>query len=271
MMIAIIGGGIAVVALIAYLIIQSTSSDDALAAWEEAQLDDSPDLPGVYIPPQGRGHFNYTYSPNRTPRVFCEGVEHADGVDASATPSGSVTPGTPTPEATATPAATDTPQTTPSGTTTPRATATPPQDCYNSNPPTSGQHLGVQRPADLGNGLSVNIPADPDVYEPDVIMPRESIPHILEHAGIFVGYHCADGDSACQDTVQDLTDLVNDRIDNHNDRVVMGNDPDLPEGTIGVAAWTRVLNFPYADYNQDEVENFISEHECRFDPEGFCG
>jgi hypothetical protein len=269
---AIAGGVIAVIALIAYLIFTSQGDDGGLADWEKAQLDDSPDLPGQYIPPQGRGHFNYTYSPGRTPRPFCEGVEKSAGADVAATPSGSVTPTTPTASSTPTLTATPPPSATgeASGTTSPRPSPTPPQNCYASNPPSSGQHLGVQRNVDLGNGAIINIPADPDVYPEDVFMPRESIPHILEHAGVFVGYHCAGGDQACLDVVEDLKGLVNDRIDNHNDRVVMANDPDLPEGTIGVASWTRVMNVRYQDYNEGEVEDFIATHECRFDPEGFC-
>jgi hypothetical protein len=128
----------------------------------------------------------------------------------------------------------------------------------------------VQRAADLGNGITVNIPADPDTYDADVHMPRESIAHILEHSGVFVGYHCADGDSACLDVVSRLEGLVDDRIDNHDDRVVMANFPDLPEGEIGLSSWTRAMNFRYQDYDENEVERFISTHSCRFDPEGFC-
>jgi hypothetical protein len=128
----------------------------------------------------------------------------------------------------------------------------------------------VQRQVDLGNGAVINIPGDAEVYPPDVIFPREAIAHFLEHAGVFIGYHCADGDQACQDVVSELEGLVNDRIDNHNDRVQLANDPDLPLGEIGVAAWTRVMNFPYQDYDEDEVEDFIGTHSCRFDPENIC-
>ena len=43
-----------------------------------------------------------------------------------------------------------------------------------------------------------------------------------------------------------------------------------PEGTVGVASWTRTMNFPYAEYDEGEVSDFIGTHSCRFDPEGFC-
>ena len=103
-------------------------------------------------------------------------------------------------------------------------------------------------------------------------MPRDAIPHMLEHAGVFVGWNCASGDTACTDAAQKLKDLVNDRIDNNDNRVVMAHDNDLPAGTFGMASWTRVLNFPASDWeNQKKLaEKFISVNSCRFDPEGFC-
>jgi hypothetical protein len=260
--IGVVGGALVVVLLIVYLILQSTSGDGGgLSGPEKAEQDASPDLPGVFVPSQGRGHFNYTFSPDRKPTPFCDGVRHSGASDAGAT--AGATPQT-TPAAQTTPTA----QATSSGT--PRATATPPQNCYNSNPPSSGRHLGVQRNVDVGGGVRINIPADPNVYPPDVIIPREAIAHGLEHAGVFVGYNCDDGDAACQGVVDQLTDLVNDRIDNFSDRVAMANDPDLPEGEIGVSSWTRVMNVKYQDYDEKEVERFIDKHSCRFDPEGFC-
>jgi hypothetical protein len=264
--IGVAGGIIAVVALVAYLIIQSASGGGGgLSAAEKAEQDDSPDLPGVFYPTQGRSHFNYTYSPDRPPRKFCDGVRKSENADPSPTAIGSATPA-----ATATPAPpTATPQQhTQTGNISPAAGV--PTDCYASNPPSSGEHLGVQRNVDLGNGAHINIPADPDVYPEDIVVPREAIPHILEHAGVFVGYNCADGDTACADVIDELTDLVNDRIDNHNDRVVMARDPDLPVGEIGLSAWTRVLNLRYEDYDEDAISDFIGTHACRFDPERFC-
>ena len=264
---ALIGLGaglVAVVALVAYLIIQAGSGGgEGLSAAEKAEQDDDPNLPGVFAPTQGRTHFNYTYSPDREPRKFCDGVASADSPRTSATPASS-----PTPEATPTtpePTISD-PQT---GNLSPAAGV--PTDCYATNPPSSGNHLPPQRNVDIGNGARVNIPPDPDVYPDDIIVPREAIAHILEHAGVYVGYNCAEGDTACADVVDQLTGLVNDRIDNNNDRVIMARDPDLPVGEIGLAGWTRVMNMKYQDYDEDAVEDFIGTHACRFDPEGFCG
>jgi hypothetical protein len=262
--------------------LQQGGDDESLSPSEKAEQDSSPDLAGTFVPSQGRGHFNYTFSLERTPTPFCPGVRWSgapEGEPDNSTPAAGST-GTPaattaasTPSAgttgtaasgTGTPADTGTPQATPS--------PTPRTDCYASNPPSSGEHLGVQRNVDVtGNGDLINIPADPDVYPEDITIPREAIPHGLEHAGIYVGWNCAEGDQACRDVVDDLASLVNDRIDNHDDRVAMARDPDIPVGEIGVASWTRFLLFPYGEYERDAVETFISDHACRFDPEGFCG
>jgi hypothetical protein len=207
---------------------------------ELAEIDHDPNLPGVFHQTQGRGHFPGGLAGHEmTP--FCDGVLRSSGADSvsSRTPAAAVPSVIPT-------------------------------DCYNSNPPSSGEHLGVQRNVDIGDGIVINIPPDPDVYPPEVEIPRDAIPHILEHAGVFVGYHCADGDTACEDVVQLVADIVNDRIDNHDNRVVMARDTDLPVGELGLAAWTRVLNLKYEDYDEDAIVDFIATHSCRFDPEGFC-
>ena len=201
--------------------------------------DPDPNLPGTFVPAQERGHFNRTFNPDREPLPFCDGVATADETGAS-----SVSIATPL--------------------------AGEQNDCYSSNPPSSGWHLGVQRNVEVAPGAAINIPPDPDVYPADIEIPREAIPHILEHAGVFVGYHCADGDAACADVVEQIEGIVNDRIDSNDDRAVMARDSDLPEGTVGLASWTRVDAFPYADFTEARVVDFIGTHSCRVDAEGFC-
>lgn len=271
----VFAGVVAIIALVAYLVVQSGNTSTSSPSDVKAEEDSSTDIPGTFYPQQGRGHLPGGYSPDKTPRPFCPGVPFA-GQDVSAQTSATAE-SSPTVAATATPAAATPAASAASGTGTagtPAGNATPTvrNDCYNSNPPSSGSHLGVLPNTDIGNGNRVNIPPDPDVYPPDIVLPREAIPHIQEHAGIFVGYHCADGDTACSETVSKLEDLVNDRIDNFGakGRIVMFNDPDLVEGTIGIASWTRVLNFRYQDYDEGEVKRFFDRNACRFDPEGFC-
>jgi hypothetical protein len=291
--IAIVAGFVAIALLIVYLIMQQGGDDDSLTPSERAEQDSSPELAGTFVPSQGRGHFNFSFSLERTPTAFCPGVPWSeapegqpdDGTPAAGTPTtgtpaatgtavaettptpgatGTAVSGTPAADGTGTPATTGTPQGT--------ATPTPRTDCYASNPPSSGQHLGVQRNVDVtGNGDLINIPADPDVYPEDVEMPRESIPHILEHAGIYLAWNCAEDNTECRDAMEDMASLANDRIDNHDDRVVMTRHSDLPEGYFGIASWTRFMYFPVAEYDRDVVEDFIADHACRFDPEGFCG
>lgn len=265
--IAVVGGVLGLILLIAYLIFQSGGTKGLTAA-EKAEADPSTSIPGTWVQTQGRGHETGNYTPGRAQTPFCDGVPHS-GSDASS--------GSATAQATAN-VSSPTAQTTPTAgsvtaaATTPNATATVPTDCYNSNPPSSGKHLNVQNKVDLGNGFILpRIPPDPNVYPPEIEVPRDAIPHILEHAGVFVGYHCKSGDTACEDVVQQLKDLVNDRIDNHDNRVVMANDSDLPEGTMGISSWTRVLDVKYQDFVKADFERFIDKNSCRFDPEKFCG
>jgi hypothetical protein len=115
------------------------------------------------------------------------------------------------------------------------------------------------------DGSTISIPPQPGVYE--TAIPRESIPHLQEHAGVFVGYNCASPD--CEAVVERLFSVVAQSLDNDK-RVVMAPSPDLPPDTIGLASWTRVDAFPSAEYTDDRVQDFIDTHSCRFDPEGFC-
>lgn len=263
----ILGGVLLIGAMLAFLIWQASSGSDSISAADKAEQDASPDLPGVFYPSQGRGHFSGGLI-GHVVVPFCEGVEQSDlaeqrsGVPFGETPGATRTAVTPT--------TTPTPSITPQDATAHGGTAAVPLDCHSSNPPSSGEHLGVQRNVDLGNGAIINIPADPDVYPHDVEMPRDSIAHILEHAGVFVGWNCEDGDQACLDVVQQVEDLVNDRIDNNDNRVVMSINQDLPIGTFAAASWTRVMTFPFSEYDENAVEDFIGTHSCRFDPEGFC-
>ncbi len=139
------------------------------------------------------------------------------------------------------------------------------RDCYASNPPTSGLHLPVQGTIPLRDGHRLKIPPDPDIF--DFPVPREAIPHIEEHAGVYVGHNCAS--DACDAAVERLKDLVSQEI-SLGAKVVMSPDSDLDQDTIGLAAWTRVDTFDAADYSDERARDFIKAHSCRFDPEHFC-
>jgi hypothetical protein len=180
----------------------------------DAELDDSPDLPGRFVPTQGRQHTDPYPLDERIP--FCPENQISN-------------------------------------------------DCYASNPPTSGLHLPVQGTVRLADGNSVKIPPDPGIY--DFEIPREAIPHLQEHAGVFVGYHCVT--NACEQAVEELENLVSQKL-SLGARVVLAPSPDLAEDTIGMAAWTRVDVLSIGEFTEDRVSRFIDAHSCRFDPEGFC-
>lgn len=246
-----VGGVAALVALIVYLIIQSSSQATGISAAEKAALDDSPDIPGTFVPSQGTKHLSYGWTPSHTPVPYCEGVAWSG---ATATP----TDATPTATATAVSA------------TTPEATATVRTDCYASNPPSSGLMTGMDPRSEVVPGVLMNLPPDPDVYPRDVDIPREAIVHSLEHSALFVGYNCATEDQACWDVVTQLERIGNDRIDNNDNRVVVGRFSDLPVGQIGLSSWTRFDRFPYTEFTKERVVRFISKNACRVDLENFC-
>ncbi len=50
-MIAAVLGGIVVIGVIAYAVIQTTASTDAEPGWLKAELNDDPNIPGVYVAP----------------------------------------------------------------------------------------------------------------------------------------------------------------------------------------------------------------------------
>jgi hypothetical protein len=198
------------------LLTTPVAGDSPASAADRAEQDDSDDLPGRFVAPQGRQHTATAYPLSRH-IPFCD----EDAVSAR---------------------------------------------CYASNPPSSGTHLPVQRNVLLADGNRVNIPPDPGAY--DFAIPREAIPHIEEHAGVYAGYNCVD-DAGCERTAERLKDLVTQEV-SLGARVILSPDPDLDPNTIGLAAWTRVDVFDASEYNDDRVRGFIKAHSCRFDPEGFC-
>ncbi len=136
--------------------------------------------------------------------------------------------------------------------------------CYASNPPTSGLHAPVARGVVI-DGAVINLPPEPGIY--DVMIPREAIPHLQEHAGVYVGYNC--GADACDAAVEQMRTLVKQEL-SLGARVIMSPDSDLVEDTIGLASWTRFDTFAAEAYTDGRVRSFIKAHSCRFDPEGFC-
>jgi hypothetical protein len=120
-----------------------------------------------------------------------------------------------------------------------------PHPPYNSNPPTSGWHLApLPRPG---------IYAQPKV--------PEELGHFMEHGGVWVLYNCPDG---CESDVQQLADIVNGAIDD-GDPTALAPFPSM-EHRFAVVAWQYLLTMDSVD--RGAIENFISRHACRYNPEG---
>ncbi len=137
-------------------------------------------------------------------------------------------------------------------------------NCYASNPPTSGLHLPVQQHVVLTDRNEIDIPPIPDIY--NFPIPREAIPHLEEHGGVYVGYNC---DNRCGDALAEAKSVVAQEL-SIGERVVMSPDVDLEPGVIAAVSWTRIDSMQAADYSDGRLRAFIKAHSCRFDPEALC-
>jgi hypothetical protein len=119
--------------------------------------------------------------------------------------------------------------------------------CYNSNPPTSGPHAASPMPFRV-----LENPA-----------PKENLVHNMEHGAVVVWYNTSN-----QDVIRQLESIVNNAIDRRK-LVVMSRYPELESDTIALTAWTRLDKFSAAQFERKRVQDFIDEHDRRFNPEGF--
>lgn len=119
--------------------------------------------------------------------------------------------------------------------------------CYTSNPPTSGPH--GDRP------MAFEILENP--------APKENLVHNMEHGGIVVWYNTTD-----EAIIDQLKEIVQGQI-NRRRFVVMSQYPGMEADTIALTSWTRLDKFSIADFSKERIEDFISEHHKRFNPEGF--
>ena len=194
-----------------YLVTQSSSDGDTGPAdFQLAQLDDDPNLPGVYFPPHAGADGVPSTSDDR--EHFAQGVDIPICTEAQIEANGGTNP-----------------------------------LCYTSNPPTSGPH--GDRP------MAFTILENP--------APKENLVHSMEHGGIVVWYNTTD-----EDVIKELEDVVQGQIDRRR-FVVLSQYPGMEPDTIAVTGWTRLDKFPIADFTKERVEDFISEHHKRFNPEGF--
>ena len=120
-------------------------------------------------------------------------------------------------------------------------------NCYNSNPPTSGNHFPS--------------PAAFKIYESPV--PKENLVHSMEHGGVVVWYNTDN-----QNVVNQLKSVVQSELDRGNE-VTMSMYTGMEPNTIALTAWTRLDKFPASQVDVNRVRNFIEKLSRHFNPEGF--
>jgi hypothetical protein len=213
---AILGG----VVLVGYLIYAVTNSGETSTPdWIEAQLDASTKLPGQYVPPQPGPDGKFGTSDDR---------QHISN--------GTVIPLCSAEVMAADQAVTDPYQERP-------AVA----NCYNSNPPTSGNH--AESP------MAITILQNP--------APKENLVHSMEHGAVVVWYNTSD-----QAVIDQLKSVVQSELDRKR-MVVMSQYSGMEADTIALTGWTRLDKFSTNDFDSKRVRDFIEEHQRRFNPENF--
>jgi hypothetical protein len=119
--------------------------------------------------------------------------------------------------------------------------------CYHSNPPTSGPHAS--------SPMSFGVLQNP--------APKENLIHNMEHGGVVVWYNTTN-----EDVIDDLESIVREQYNDRRRLVVMSSYSGMEPETIALTSWTRLDKFPVGDFESKRVNDFIEEHQRRFNPEG---
>ncbi len=124
---------------------------------------------------------------------------------------------------------------------------------YNTNPPTSGRHIGelVQR----------------GFY--DERIPDEVAVHHMEHGYSVVWFNCmaepALDATQCGELRDELSNLVQQEAGSFH--VIGFPDPEIPQ-RIALTAWQFMDTME--TFEEARVRTFIETFECHYDPEGGC-
>jgi len=113
--------------------------------------------------------------------------------------------------------------------------AAEPHVAYNSDPPTSGPHLGYVAPW--------GVHAQP--------IPKELQVHNLEDGGVAVQYHCPSG---CPELVDKLKGIVA----GYERHVVLAPYPGMKQ-RIALTAWTRLDEFD--EFDEGRIQRFIRAYK----------
>ena len=91
----------------------------------------------------------------------------------------------------------------------------------------------------------------------------ESLVHNMEHSAVIVWYNTTD-----ETIIEDLRDFG---LDNGGLFNVVTFFPEMEEDTVAITSWSRRLVMSVSEFDRDKLQDFFDVHECRFDPESFCG
>jgi hypothetical protein len=108
---------------------------------------------------------------------------------------------------------------------------------YNSNPPTSGDHLGS--------------PSGPGFYETQV--SDGSLIHSLEHGYIVINYDCSKIEGDCTELKDGIRSIFN-----NNPWKVIGNPRPENDHLISVTAWETVMHLDSFDH--DKILTFLKKY-----------
>jgi hypothetical protein len=112
---------------------------------------------------------------------------------------------------------------------------TEPHIPYNSNPPTSGPHIGSLAPWGIHTAP----------------IPRELQVHNLEDGGALVQYNCPEG---CPELVEKLEKIVR----RYEKFVILGPYPEM-DRRIALTAWTRIDKFN--EFDEQRIVRFIEAYK----------
>jgi hypothetical protein len=85
----------------------------------------------------------------------------------------------------------------------------------------------------------------------------------MEHGAVVVWYNTAD-----PELIDELASIVNEALDRRR-LAVMSFYPDMEPDTVAFTAWTRLDKMPASEFTRERLQDFIEEHQRRFNPEGF--
>ena len=85
----------------------------------------------------------------------------------------------------------------------------------------------------------------------------------MEHGGVYIWYNV---------TGQAQIDLIKDVVSENTElRRFVGSTvyEDMEPETVAITSWTRIDKFPVSELTRERLQEFVDDHNKRFNPEGF--